>query len=303
MRVYTISVTNPAGPPPIRLAPGKPEDHRTHLSPTHAPSFYITGRQPLSPGAILLAIVIAVGALSLVLYAMSHAGRASRLPRGALPARTTMTIQIRSTPSSSAIPTDAPVPARPGTTSAPFTPLSSFACLASATSSALSPTPPPATSSTTGLPPSIRQAIPHLRKLCPTSLPPPRPPHRWSSGGRPAASACSLPKRSSPASSSSGFATRPPQQPKPSAPSRCVQTPAPPPSRASASAPFPHPATTPGPLLPRLVNRDEPAIARDPDSPCLVGDSSTRNESLATEKRSHRLNEGHGFSRATCRSE
>ena len=63
-------MTNPAGPPPIRLAPGTPEDRR----PLTAPSFYITGRQPLRPGAILLAIVIAVGALSLVLYAMSHAG-------------------------------------------------------------------------------------------------------------------------------------------------------------------------------------------------------------------------------------
>jgi hypothetical protein len=41
-----------------------------------APSFYITGRQPLRPGVILLAIVAAVGALSSVLYAMSHAGHA-----------------------------------------------------------------------------------------------------------------------------------------------------------------------------------------------------------------------------------
>ena len=37
-----------------------------------APHFYITGRQPLRPGAILLAIVAAVGALSLVLWALSH---------------------------------------------------------------------------------------------------------------------------------------------------------------------------------------------------------------------------------------
>jgi hypothetical protein len=39
-----------------------------------APSFYLTGRQPLRPGAILLAIVIAVGVLSAVLYVMSHGG-------------------------------------------------------------------------------------------------------------------------------------------------------------------------------------------------------------------------------------
>jgi hypothetical protein len=41
-----------------------------------APRFYITGRQPLRPGAILLAIVAAVGALSSVLYALGHTGHA-----------------------------------------------------------------------------------------------------------------------------------------------------------------------------------------------------------------------------------
>ncbi|MCU1320644.1 MAG: hypothetical protein JWM43_293 [Acidobacteriaceae bacterium] len=41
-----------------------------------APSFYITSRQPLRPGAILLAIVAAVGALSSVLYALGHTGHA-----------------------------------------------------------------------------------------------------------------------------------------------------------------------------------------------------------------------------------
>lgn len=40
------------------------------------PRFYITGRQPLRPGAILLAIVAAVGALSSVLYALGHTGHA-----------------------------------------------------------------------------------------------------------------------------------------------------------------------------------------------------------------------------------
>jgi hypothetical protein len=39
-----------------------------------APNFYITGRQPLRPAAVLLAIIAAVGALSTVLYAMGHAG-------------------------------------------------------------------------------------------------------------------------------------------------------------------------------------------------------------------------------------
>ena len=42
-----------------------------------APTFYLTGHQPLRPGAILLATVAAAGALSLVLYALGHTGHAS----------------------------------------------------------------------------------------------------------------------------------------------------------------------------------------------------------------------------------
>jgi hypothetical protein len=82
-RVYTISVVNTAGSPTTRLAPGKPEDQplvqrplQAGLPTVSAPNFYITGRQPLRPAAVLLAIVAAAGALSLVLYAMSHAGHA-----------------------------------------------------------------------------------------------------------------------------------------------------------------------------------------------------------------------------------
>ena len=82
-RVYTISVTNLAGSPPTRPVPGKPECHSlmqqrqpSDLPIRTAPSFYITGRQPLSPAAILLAIVVAAGALSSVLYALSHGGHA-----------------------------------------------------------------------------------------------------------------------------------------------------------------------------------------------------------------------------------
>jgi hypothetical protein len=78
-----MGVTNLAGPPPTRPAPGKPECHPlmqqrlpTDLPILTAPSFYITGRQPLRPAAVLLAIVVAVGALSSVLYALSHAGHA-----------------------------------------------------------------------------------------------------------------------------------------------------------------------------------------------------------------------------------
>jgi hypothetical protein len=101
-RVYTISVTNPAGSPPTRLAPGKPEDHH----PLTAPSFYLTGRQPLSTGAILLAIVGAVGALSLVLYALSHTAGAAQKDDDD---PDQVDIVVLGDPS------DAPVPARPGT--------------------------------------------------------------------------------------------------------------------------------------------------------------------------------------------
>jgi hypothetical protein len=102
-------VTNPAGPPPTRLAPGKPEHHR----PLTAPNFYLTGRQPLSPGAIALAIVAAVGALSLVLYALSHT-------RGAGQKEDDDPNQIDTVVVGD--PTDAPVPARPGTHVSPVHP-------------------------------------------------------------------------------------------------------------------------------------------------------------------------------------
>jgi hypothetical protein len=48
---------------------------QTGVSTAIAPRFYITGRQPLSPVAILLAIVAAVGALFSVVYALAHTGR------------------------------------------------------------------------------------------------------------------------------------------------------------------------------------------------------------------------------------
>ena len=54
----TISVAIPAGPPPTRLAPGTPEQHPLTRQPPPigvptiaAPTFYITGRQPLRPGS------------------------------------------------------------------------------------------------------------------------------------------------------------------------------------------------------------------------------------------------------------
>lgn len=44
----------------------------TGLSTITAPRFYVTGRQPLRPEAILLAILVAAGALSSVVYALGH---------------------------------------------------------------------------------------------------------------------------------------------------------------------------------------------------------------------------------------
>ena len=220
------------------------------------PSFYITARQPLSPGAVLLAIVSRLRRpLLRPLRSGAHRGtlvssRQLRLPPVPPTPKpdphptTTKTTQTRLTPSSSAIPPTPPCPPAAATTLAPFTPPSWFACLASATRSASSPTPPPATYSTTGWPPSTRQATPRLSTLCPTSSSTPRPSHRWSFDGRPAVSPCSPPKRSSPASSSSASATRPPSQPRSSAPSRCARTPIPPQSRASASVPSPNPIRT-----------------------------------------------------------
>ena len=73
---------------PRRTSSDPARPGKTRRPPTHAaaaahrgphfsaPSFYITDRQPLRPGAVLLAIVVAVGALSLVLYALSHGGHA-----------------------------------------------------------------------------------------------------------------------------------------------------------------------------------------------------------------------------------
>ncbi|HEY8996788.1 MAG TPA: hypothetical protein VIM60_02750 [Edaphobacter sp.] len=46
----------------------------TGVPPLPAPRFYLTGRQPLRPSAILLAIVAAFAALASVLYALGHTG-------------------------------------------------------------------------------------------------------------------------------------------------------------------------------------------------------------------------------------
>ncbi|HYS42610.1 MAG TPA: hypothetical protein VEM32_01405, partial [Geobacteraceae bacterium] len=91
-----------------------------------APRFYITSRQPLRPGAILLATVAAVAALSSVLYALGHTEHA-HLTSGS--SGTARSASATSGAASAADekddpsqidtivlgdPADAPVPARPG---------------------------------------------------------------------------------------------------------------------------------------------------------------------------------------------
>ena len=91
-----------------------------------APRFYITGRQPLSPGAILLATFAAVGVLFSVFSALGHTGRAhlaSGSPGTSRSADTTSRADSapddKDDPSQIDTivlgdPADAPVPARPG---------------------------------------------------------------------------------------------------------------------------------------------------------------------------------------------
>ena len=88
-----------------------------------APRFYITGRQPLRPRAILLATVAAVAALSSVLYALGHTKHA-HLGSGAARSASATTgtasaADEKDDPSQIDTivlgdPADAPVPARPG---------------------------------------------------------------------------------------------------------------------------------------------------------------------------------------------
>jgi hypothetical protein len=107
------------------------QPHHTGVSTATAPRFYITGRQPLSSGAILLAIVAAVGALFSVLYALAHNGHA-RLASGvgrsaSAPTETAPADDEKDDPSQIDTivlgdPADAPVPARRGAHVSPVHP-------------------------------------------------------------------------------------------------------------------------------------------------------------------------------------
>jgi hypothetical protein len=88
-----------------------------------APRFYITGHEPLRPGAILLATVTVVAALSSVLYALGHTAHAhlsSGAARSANPTSGAPTAADEKDDPSQidtivlGDPTDAPVPARRG---------------------------------------------------------------------------------------------------------------------------------------------------------------------------------------------
>ena len=86
-----------------------------------APRFYVIGRQPLSPGAILLATVAALSALSLVLYALRHTGHVNLISSDSGAARSASATPADDNEDPNQIdtivlgdPADAPVPARKG---------------------------------------------------------------------------------------------------------------------------------------------------------------------------------------------
>jgi len=95
------------------------------------PSFYITARQPILPGAILLAVIAATSALSAVFYALEHNGHVHLTSDGSGAARSAAsghtTDDDKDDPSQIDTivlgdPTDAPVPARRGNHVSPVHP-------------------------------------------------------------------------------------------------------------------------------------------------------------------------------------
>jgi hypothetical protein len=159
--------------------------------PTHtAPRFYITGRQPLRPGAILLAAVVAVGALSSVLYALGQTGHPHLTSDRSRAARSTSaTPEAASTDDEKddpsqidtimlGDPADAPVSARRGEHVSPVHPTILVRLPRFGDQVGLIPDTPAGRLLYGGSLPSTRQAIPRLATLCPMSRLPPRPLHR-----------------------------------------------------------------------------------------------------------------------------
>ncbi|MGI4756430.1 MAG: hypothetical protein ACRYGF_06220 [Janthinobacterium lividum] len=97
----------------------------TRVHPQAAPTFYLTGRQRLRPEAVLLAILVAAGTISLISYGLGKTGHArpdqseSRVSRSTKPAAADQKADDKDDPSQ--VDTivlgdaaDAPVPARRG---------------------------------------------------------------------------------------------------------------------------------------------------------------------------------------------
>lgn len=61
-----------AMPDGLRVPRSVPEGAVPAVLPMSAPSFYLTGRQTLGPGSILLATVLAAAAMGSVMYALKH---------------------------------------------------------------------------------------------------------------------------------------------------------------------------------------------------------------------------------------
>lgn len=106
-------------------------DQPLHTAVPTAPRFYITGREPLSAGAILLAIVAAVSALSSVVYALGHNGhthltsgsaRSANASSGAASAGDEKDDPSQIDTIVLGDPADAPMPARPGNHVSPVHP-------------------------------------------------------------------------------------------------------------------------------------------------------------------------------------
>jgi hypothetical protein len=239
-RGYTISVTNPAGPLPTRLAP--------------APSFYLTGRQPLRPGVILLAIVVAAGALSSVLYAMSHAGH-THFTSGGSGADRSASATFGGAPAADqkndddpnqidtivlGDPGDAPVPARRGDHVSSVHPTILIHLPRSGDQVGFIPNTPAGQLLYNWLAAFNQASYPALA----TALP---------NAALASATAAQMELRQQ----TGGFRLLSAKEAQPSAPSRCVRSPAPLLSRASASAPFLHSARTPPPGLCQVREDEE----------------------------------------------
>jgi hypothetical protein len=136
LRKYTRGVPKLAEPPAIRVSP-EPRAYSVPVAPPtvgaapaiSAPTFYITGRQPLSPSAILLAVVVAGLALFSVLFTLEHTGHTHWRSGADNPAHATSAADDDKDDDPNQVdtivlgdPSDAPEPARPGTHPSPVHP-------------------------------------------------------------------------------------------------------------------------------------------------------------------------------------